>query len=301
MEVSMNISGLHLLLSYQCTFECDHCFVWGSPFQSGTMTLGQVRRILQEAKEAGTVTSIYFEGGEPFLFYPVMLRGAIEAREMGFSVGIVSNAYWAEDVESALEWLRPFAGWLGDLSVSSDLFHYSEKMSRQAHNATAAAAELGIPMGTICIARPEEQTQVGQGQIPEGESGVMYRGRAVEKLAGGVPHHPWTKFTTCPHEDLREPGRVHVDAYGNMHICQGIVIGNLFREPLKEIAARYNPDGHYIVGPLLVGGPAQLARTYGLEHEPAYADACHLCYSMRKALRSRFPHILTPDQMYGVD
>ena len=64
---------------------------------------------------------------------------------------------------------------------------------------------------------------------------------------------------------------MHVDAYGNLHVCQGIVIGNLFREPLKEIAARYNPDGHYIVGPLLVGGPAQLARTYGLEHEP---DIC---------------------------
>ena len=45
------------------------------------MTLGQVRRILQEAKEVGTVTSIYFEGGEPFLYYPVLLRGIIEARD----------------------------------------------------------------------------------------------------------------------------------------------------------------------------------------------------------------------------
>jgi hypothetical protein len=229
-----------------------------------------------------------------------MLRGVIEAREMGFSVGIVSNAYWAEDVESAQEWLRPLAGLLDDLTVSSDLFHYSEKMSRQAHNASAAAAELGIPVGTICIAQPEEGAQAGQGQIPEGESGVLFRGRAAEKLADKVPHQPWATFTRCPHEDLREPGRVHVDAYGNLHICQGIVIGNLFREPLKDIAARYNPDGHYITGPLLVGGPAQLVRTYGLEYEPAYADACHLCYRMRQALRSRFPHILTPDAIYGV-
>lgn len=264
------------------------------------MTLGQVRRILHAAQEAGTVTSIYFEGGEPFLFYPVMLRGVIEAREMGFSVGIVSNAYWAEDLESALEWLRPFAGILDDLSVSSDLFHYSEKVSRQALNAEKAAARLGIPVGTISIARPEVQAQADQGQIPEGESGVMYRGRAADKLVANAPRHPWTKFTTCPFEDLREPGRVHVDCYGNMHGCQGIVIGNLFRQPLKEIAASYNPDGHYIVGPLLVGGPAQLVRTYGLEHEPEYADACHLCYSMRLMLRGRFPHILAPDQMYGV-
>lgn len=296
----MKVTGLHLLLSYQCTFECDHCFVWGSPWQFGTMTLGQVRRILQEAKESGTVTSVYFEGGEPFLFYPLMLRGAIEAREMGFSVGIVSNAYWAEDMESALEWLRPFAGILEDLTVSSDLFHYSEKNSRQAQNAASAAAELGIPVGTISIARPEEQAQAGQGQIPEGESGVMFRGRAAEKMVASVPKSPWTKFTSCPFEDLIEPGRVHVDCYGNMHICQGIVIGNLFRQPLKKIAASYHPEEHDIVGPLLAGGPAQLVRTYDLEHEPDYADACHLCYSMRLLLRSRFPDILTPDQMYGV-
>ena len=295
----MNLTGLHLLLSYQCTFECDHCFVFGSPFQSGTMTLGQVRYILQQAKETGTVTSIYFEGGEPFLYYPILLRGVIEAREMGFSVGIVSNAYWAEDAESAGEWLRPFAGLLDDLTVSSDLFHFSEKVSRQAKNAAQAAAELGISVGTICIARPEDPGQAGVGQIPEGESGVMFRGRAVDKLAGAAPKHPWKQFTTCPHEDLREPGRVHVDALGNLHICQGIVIGNLYREPLKAIAARYNADGHYITGPLLAGGPAQLVRTYGLEHEATYADACHLCYAMRLKLRDRFPHILTPDQMYG--
>jgi hypothetical protein len=296
----MKITGLHLLLSYQCTFKCDHCFVWGSPQQAGTMTLGQVRRILQEGNDAGTVTTIYFEGGEPFLFYPVLLRGVIEARQMGFSVGIVSNAYWAEDVESAIEWLQPFAGLVDGMTVSSDLYHYYEKMSRQAQNAAEAARELGISLGTISIDRPEWGEAAGVGQLHEGDSGVMYRGRAAEKLAGKVPHHPWTTFTSCPHEDLNEPSRVHVDAYGNLHVCQGIVIGNLYHELLKDITSRYNADNHAIVGPLLAGGPAQLARIYDLEHEPEYADACHLCYAMRLALRNRFPDILTPNQMYGV-
>jgi hypothetical protein len=38
----------------------------------------------------------------------------------------------------------------------------------------------------------------------------------------------------------------------------------------------------------------------GCPHEDAYADACHFCYEARRALRTRFPEILTPDQMYGV-
>ena len=99
----MKLSGLHLLLTYQCTLECDHCFVWGSPWQSGTFTLPSLRQVLQQAQELGTVEWIYFEGGEPFLYYAVLLKAAQEAARMGFRVGIVSNSYWATDVQDALE------------------------------------------------------------------------------------------------------------------------------------------------------------------------------------------------------
>jgi hypothetical protein len=115
-----------------------------------------------------------------------------------------------------------------------------------------------------------------------------------------APRRPWTEFGECPHEDLREPGRVHVDPLGYVHICQGLALGNVFRTELREICAAYDPDAHPLVGPLLAGGPAELRRRYELPGEEAYADACHLCYEMRRALRARFPEILAPDQMYGV-
>lgn len=125
----ITITGLHLLLTYQCNFECDHCFLWGGPHQSGVMTLRDIRRILAQGQELGTVKSIYFEGGEPFLYYAVLLQGIREAAQMGFSVGIVSNAYWATSLDDAIEWLKPMAGLVQDLSVSSDLFHYNEAIS----------------------------------------------------------------------------------------------------------------------------------------------------------------------------
>ena len=296
----MKLSGLHLILTYQCTFECDHCFVWGSPWQHGTMTLENIQHILREAQQLGTVESIYFEGGEPFLYYGVLLAGVRLAARLGFAVGIVSNAYWATSVEDAVEWLRPFAGMIGDLSVSSDLYHYDEQLSQQARNARAAADQLGIPIGIISIARPETAGAAIVGQLPESDSGVMYRGRAVEKLAGHAVRRPWSQFTACPHEDLREPGRVHVDPLGNLHLCQGIVVGNVFRTSLKEICERYSPDLHPIIGPLLRGGPVEVVRQYGLPHGATYADACHLCYTSRRLLRERFSEVLTPDQVYGV-
>jgi MoaA/NifB/PqqE/SkfB family radical SAM enzyme len=294
----MKLEGLHILLTYQCIYECDHCFVWGSPRQTGALTLSQLEQILTQAKEAG-VTSIYFEGGEPFLYYAILVQAVRTAAELGFSVGIVSNAYWANSVADAEEWLRPFAGKIADFTVSSDLFHCDESIGKFPRNALAAARLLKIPTGMISIAQPEADAHESYGQI-EDQGAVMFRGRAVEKLVSHSTRQLWESFDACLHEDLREPGRIHLDPLGNLHICQGLVIGNLFEKPLKQICEEYNADAHPICGPLLEGGPVALITEYNLPHSFYYADACHLCYEARIALRSRFPQQLGPDQMYGV-
>jgi MoaA/NifB/PqqE/SkfB family radical SAM enzyme len=294
----LRLSGLHILLTYRCTYECDHCFVWGSPRQSGVLTIDQITRILDQAKEAG-VTSVYFEGGEPFLYYAELVRGVHKAAEMGFSVGIVSNAYWAISVSDAMEWLQPLVGRLADLTVSSDLFHCEKNLGEEPQNALAAAKWLNIPTGMISIAQPGESAPETRGQI-EDQGAVMYRGRAVQELAPPHATQAWDSLTSCPHEDLRDPGRVHVDPFGNLHVCQGLSLGNLFEAPLTRICESYDADAHPICGLLLEGGPAALVSEYGVPHRASYADACHLCYEARLALRSRFPEILRPDQMYGV-
>lgn len=298
---SVKLTGLHLLLTYLCTAECDHCFVWGSPWQSGTMTLEDIGKILDQAEELGTVRSIYFEGGEPFLFYAVMLAGIRMAHERGFQIGIVTNSYWATSEQDALEWLRPFEGLISDLSISSDLFHANEEMSAQARFAQAAAKVLDIPTGVISIAQPDSKdTASTEGQLPTGESQVMCRGRASSTLVDRFGVSSWDQFNECPYENLRDPGRVHIDPLGHLHICQGISLGSLFQEPLKDICANYDLDSHAITGPLLTGGPAELVRRYDLDLRESYVDACHLCYLARVALREGFPDILTPDQMYGI-
>jgi hypothetical protein len=297
----MKLTGLHLLLTYQCNYECDHCFTWGSPSQEGVMTLAQVRDIYRQAQELGTVEWIYLEGGEAFLYYPILVRAAQEANDLGFRVGIVTNEYWATTVEDALEWLRPLAGVVQDLSISTDLFHYDEVMSTHARNALAAAEQLSIPTSTLICEVPEaaagQPTQAAGEPVESGA--IMFKGRAAVKLIEGVARQPWEGFNECPHEELENPKRIHVDHLGNLHLCQGLTMGSLFEQPLAEIVAAYDPRAHPIVGPLLEGGPAGLAKRYNLRHEEAYVDACHLCYEARAALRERFPECLGPGQMYG--
>ncbi|HYM40610.1 MAG TPA: radical SAM protein [Thermoplasmata archaeon] len=296
----MPLQGLHLLLSYQCTLECDHCFVWSSPEARGTMSLSDVRRILRQAEDLGGIEWIFFEGGEPFLFYPLLLKSVRLAARKGFRVGIVSNAYWATGIPEAKEALRPFRGLVHDLSISSDRYHWDDGDGRLAEHAAAAARAFRIPCGTITVAQPEEADAARRvGQLPPGVSAVMYRGRAAKKLVSRARPSPWTELDRCPYENLRDPERVHIDSEGNVHVCQGISLGNVFERPLREILESYDPDAHPIVGPLLAGGPVALARRYGLAHRQTYADACHLCDEARRMLRRRFPAILRPNQMYG--
>ncbi len=296
----MRLTGLHLLLTYQCTLECDHCFAWGSPWQSGTMTLEMIEAALAQAQDLGTVEWVYFEGGEPFLYYAALLQAARRASERGFKVGVVSNGYWATSLEDALCCLRPFTGLVQDLTISCDRYHLSDRFPERAQAITAAALQLGMPLGIIEIAQPEAPARLAMGQLPEGTSSVMFRGRAVETLAAKARHRPWTTLAECPYEDLREPGRVHLDPFGNLHLCQGIVVGNITQRSLREICETYDPEVDPVVGPLLQGGPAQLVREYAVAHRDDYADACHLCYEARVALRHMFPGVLTPDQMFGV-
>ena len=86
------LNGTHFLLTYTCNFECDHCFLYCSPWSKGTFSIGQVTRVLDEVRKIGTVEWIFYEGGEPLLFYPLLLESVRRAAERGFKVGIVTNA-----------------------------------------------------------------------------------------------------------------------------------------------------------------------------------------------------------------
>jgi len=295
-----SLSQLHLLLTLECKYECDHCFVWSGPGQGLTMDRETVTRILDEAEDLGTIEWIYFEGGEPFLYYELLLWGVREAHRRGFRVGVVSNAYWAEDRQTAIQQLRPFAGLVEDLSISDDAYHGCGEVPGNTHLARQAATELGIPVDFISVSGPDgTKCASPEPRMSAEEGSVLYRGRAAEKLAPLIRHKPWEMFDACPWEDLRQPERVHVDAIGNLHVCQGLSMGNLLEVPLKRIMQSYDPDAHPVIGPLLAGGPAELVRQYALEGGKGCADACHLCYRSRSKLREIFPGVLTPSQMYG--
>ncbi len=291
------MKGVHFLLTYRCTQACDHCFVFSSPEAQGTFSLDRMREALKQAVDTPGVDTVYFEGGEPFLFYPLLVESVSIAAKLGLRIGIVTNGYFATCREDARLWLEPLKKLgISDLSISSDEIHGDTGEESAAGRAAAAAGELGMPVLVMRCEKPKLS--------PEGtsiaSSGVMFRGRAAEKMTAGMPKRPAAGMTSCPGEKLDAPGRVHVDAYGNVHLCQGLLMGNIFRKPLRELAKEYDFRSHPIAGPLVSGGPLALARKYGVQAADAYISECHFCYTVRRALIGKFPDCLGPKQVYGL-
>jgi hypothetical protein len=296
------LTGVHFLLTYKCFYECDHCFLYCGPNSEGVFTLEQVRTALIQMKEIKSIKTAYFEGGEAFLYYPLLVESLRIAKNLGFDVGVVTNAYWATSKEDALFWLKPLAQiGVSDLAVSNDTFHSGDGENLPARYAIEAAKELGIPCDSICIEEPKiiRGDKKWQGEPVVGGD-VLFKGRAADKLTEGMPRRDYSVFNECPHEELRNPGRIHLDPFGFVHVCQGLVIGNINIAPLKKINANYRPELHPIIGPLLKGGPAELARIYGFDTSKGFVDHCHLCFEVRRTLLENFPEFLAPKQVYGI-
>jgi MoaA/NifB/PqqE/SkfB family radical SAM enzyme len=300
----VELKGVHFLLTYRCDLECDHCFVWGSPKAKGVFTLKQIRNILSEAKNLGTVNHVAIEGGEPFLYYPIMVKTAEEAVALGFRVEILSNCYWATCPEDAVEWLTPIAKAKNvELSVSSDFYHGEDWVTPEAKNAIKATKTLKLKIGINTVKYPATEVPRPPEEIEGIKVGVlweiMYRGRAAVKLTDKASKKSWREFTKCPYENFIKQERVHIDPLGYVHVCQGVSIGNAWQKPFSKIIEAYDPYANPILEPLIRGGPTALIEKFNLSHDEAYADACHLCYVARVMLRNQYPDVLVPDQMYG--
>ena len=297
------LSGIHVLLTYACTFECDHCFLYCSPWAAGTFSLDQIKTLLDQAGQIDSVETVFFEGGEALLYYSLLLKSVGMAKQAGFKVGLVTNAYPATSGPDAELWLKPLAeAGLDFLSVSNDSFHYRDREKSPARIALETALKLNISADCIAVADPGSKSgggnESGKGRPIEGGP-AMFRGRAADKLVSGLDRKDWRTLDKCPYEDLVSPSRVHVDAYGYVHLCQGLTMGNLWETPLPLLLARYDPQNHPVCAALVKGGPALLAEQEKIEPEPGYVDECHFCFLLRRQLLDKYPGYLAPKQVYG--
>ena len=279
-----SLTSIHFLITYGCSAECDHCFVWGSGRRQSSMTVPQVDQFLDQVVTLKTVTGVCAEGGESFACYDVLLHFLRTATERNISASALTNASWVGSRKEAETRVAELvAAGLTSLGVSTDEWHRKSIPVERVDTLLEVCAAAGLAANRM-------ETRL---------EGVMFRGRAAERLAPSVPARAAREFTVCPHEKLDAPSRVHLDCYGRLHLCQGLCVGA--GDPV-DACAGYDPAAHPIIRLLLDGGPYALGRYAagcGFDLAAEYVDACHLCYRAREFLRPYFPHLLGPDEMYG--
>jgi hypothetical protein len=192
---------------------------------------------------------------------------------------------------------------LSSVEVSIDSLHGAADAMTHGRNLVDAANTLGLDVNVISVCDPRDDECNADSKPRSGEEAVpaMLRGRAAHELVDGLDTHHIGKFTDCPFEELERPTRLHVDPYGNVHICQGILAGNVWDSSLLQIVKGYDPRAHPVLGPLIEGGPEALAKALGIEMDSQYASECHACYEIRKGLlgETRMRRFIGPNQVYG--
>ena len=282
------MKALHILLTLKCIYKCDHCFLFSGPEQTEVFSQKFLEKVIEEAKNVQELEWICFEGGEPFLYYPLMLQGIKKANSFDLKTALVTNGYWAAAGDAQL-WLQPLkkAG-LNSISISIGHFHDGHPRRENSQNNKSvlsienAAEELEIDVSWLETKEPYINSQ---GELESG--GVMFRGRAADELTENLPRKSSREFHECPWEDLETPERLHIDPAGRIHICQGIIIGEAGEAKDKSLAKLiedYDPYNHPIIEPLIKGGPRQLAKETNYNADADYVDACHFCFEIRRKL-----------------
>ena len=297
------ITRLHILLTYNCSLRCKHCYVFSDQRAAGKISLSQISQILKEVRKLPGVRWIYFGGGEPFTQYPLLLKAIQRARKLDYDVGVETNGYFARTIEAGVRFLRPLALMgVKDIRISNDFLHYKNPETSPAKRALKAAKKLGLPTTLVRIAHPGIQELPGKSiSLADNvlERRLMFIGRAIKSLLGGLPTSNWQEFTSCPRTDLTDPEEVFIDAYGYVQVCPGIAIGNAGEAPLHEIIENFGLQSHAILRILKIKGPSGLMKDSSVHPDAEYVSPCHCCYSIRRDLIDHYPDWFAPRQVYG--
>jgi MoaA/NifB/PqqE/SkfB family radical SAM enzyme len=289
-------SRLSIVLTDRCNIACSHCLPECDPKRKERLSWPAVEQIIRQAQARGTISTICFTGGEPFLDVPVLTRGVQLCAELGLESTVMTNAFWAKTQASARAMLERLRG-LSRLGLSTDTFHQEFISVEHIENAVRAAHELDIECGVrVChldspaeeLERVRQQLISVAGWYELEHQPVQPLGRAREQVAYERIFAYDTELACCRSADVHS-----INPQGELTACCGatgswrgahpLKFGNVTEEPLSEVLAR--ADQSWVLHALRLWGPAglfRLAQQQSIAENaplpaPGIQNICELC------------------------
>lgn len=319
----MEILSLGLHVTDTCPISCQHCAYHCGPHVKGCMSLENALHYLKTIDSAEVVS---ISGGEPFLYFDLLLSLVREAHALERDVWVFTNCYWATPEKNVktlktLKILKDLkeAG-LTKIWLSADGFHQPAIPFSHVKNAISAAVGLGLDVavdvrfiGSLKDENPvnlrtrkileklEKLEELEDVEVLKGQPLYIGRGSA---LSSYLPKKPGIPRGSCPGPwaggTWEHPQGVDIDLYGEVTLCPGISIGNTKKCSLDILLVEYDPHTHVIIQKLLKGPRILAEKAQEMGYVPAlsYINECHLCYEVRKFLRHYYPEELSPQIVY---
>jgi hypothetical protein len=304
---------LGLILSYRCTNGCAHCLYNCGPKWERQPISAQT---LQEALKAIAIwpqtPQVHFTGGEPFLYFDLLLQGVRYATQLGIPRYVETSASWCTDEAKTIQQFAALeqAG-LQAILISCSPFHAERIPPIRTMRAIQAALDVFGKERVIVylpgfievlqqfdLERPTPLSRYEQAfgaerarQILWQGYGIISGGRAGYHLGQIAAHYAPAEFKgeNCNWE-LLYGQHSHFDLYGNFipSFCGGLTVGSWRKLP--QILADFQA-GHYppLIQLLVERGPYGLLKMAQAKfgYTPlaeGYTGKCHLCVDVRRHL-----------------
>ncbi|MHB1458408.1 MAG: radical SAM protein [Armatimonadota bacterium] len=314
-----------LLFTYRCTIACKHCLFNCSPAKPSVHTsLPDAIEYLRQLHAVDRV--IHIAGGEAMMFYPQLLEICREANIEGIAPHFIeTNASFAVNDQVTSDRLLELkdAGVQG-LLISADPYHQRfcppDRYFRCFNTAVEVFGDKNVAGAKLSMEQLEKLCDIGRDPVKlveftrenppmlVGRAGdalsICFADRPVDTLLDEMWHGGAGRIDCRQEFDPETMWEIHIDPYGNIQTCCGIIVGNAKETPLPELMATGFLGQSPIVDTVYHGGPKallDLAISYGYTPRSGYPQKCGLCWEVRLFLRQFFPETIGPDEIYEHD
>lgn len=320
-----NITGITWITTYNCNISCKHCF-FETQAKKKYMQPDLVDRVFQDFTPAKQMFWQHLSGGEIFLKPDIVIE-ILKRIQKYFhkNIGISTNGFWATDEEKTKSVVQKLVlNGVNGIAISADYYHQQFIPLEGPKNLARITKSEGIQTHSYIMgARLSEEVENAEKINIESQRIALEVEQnlnipfayALERSIGkgsrinlpknkNIPSGKCTELNTClGNRSPFNPAMVWIDPYGNVMICYGIIIGNVYKQSFREILECYDTKTFPLIHELAQNGPRALYN-FVLKHhfsiKSAFFDECDLCYQSRKVLRTYYPELFGPDECYPV-
>ena len=293
----IKLNRIEFVVTYHCTGRCIHCSVGDehSVPEHPHVRIAEAVHAIGRLSEHSPLTSVMTFGGEPLLYPDVVCSIHEAAQALGIATRqLITNGYFSRDEARIADVAKTLKkSGVNNLLLSVDAFHQQTIPLEPVHCFAKCAKEAGIEklrLSPAWLVNKEHPNMYNKQtaeflaafedlDIPTAHGNdIFMAGNAAKYLAEYYPAPDLDLKACCGSLPYTEPlnhiTSLSIVPNGDVKICN-FTIGNIYKEDILEIVARYTPYGNEYMQAVLEGGASGLLKIAQKNHLATDVTKCY--------------------------